>query len=65
VLERRRSCASHVCASVRELGVSSALGKGGEAVDSNGCSILPDLNEVCASRVGTLIGEAGIGESKL
>lgn len=48
--------------------MSSAPGKGGEAVDGNGCSMLsesPDLNEVCASRVGTLTGEAGIGESKL
>jgi hypothetical protein len=53
---------------VGESGVSSAPGKGGEAVDGNGCSMLsesPDLNEVCASRVGTLTGEAGIGESKL
>ena len=51
---------------MRESGVSSAPGKGGEAVDGDGCSMLsesPDLNEVCASRVGTLTGGAGIGES--
>ena len=40
--------------------------KGGETVDSNGSSTLfgsADLNEVCAARVSTLRGEAGIGES--
>ena len=66
VSERRRSCASYVCARIEKSGGASVLRKGGETVDSNGSSMLfgsVDLNEVCAARVGTLEGEVGLGES--